>query len=87
MKIVAGLKAAAKALAKGPNAESFRADGKIIVCPHCENTLFRKKKVSLNTAWSAMASIEWTDHEACVLVCANCSRMEWFYDDLKPEKP
>jgi hypothetical protein len=27
-------------------------------------------------------SLEWADREASVLVCANCSRIEWFYDDL-----
>jgi uncharacterized protein len=86
MKITAGLKAAAKALVAGPKAESFRAGGKLIECPHCENVLFHKKKISLNTAFSSLANLEWTDREACVLVCANCSRIEWFYDDLTPEK-
>jgi len=34
MKIVAGLKAAAKSLVSGPKAESFRVAGKQVVCPH-----------------------------------------------------
>jgi hypothetical protein len=86
MKITAGLKAAAKAMAAGPKAESFRAGGKLVECRQCENILFRKQKASLNTAFSSLTSTEWTDREACVLVCANCSRIEWFYDDLPAEK-
>ena len=86
MKIVAGLKAAAKALVSGPPAESFRVAGKPVTCPHCGNTLFRRRKASLNTAASSATSTEWADREACALVCANCSRIEWFYDDVKPER-
>ena len=85
MKIAAGIKAAAKAFVAGPKAGSFRAGGKIVECPHCENILFHKKKASLNTAWSSLTGTEWTDREAFVLVCANCSRIELFYEDLTPE--
>jgi uncharacterized protein len=85
MKITRGLKAAAKALVAPAKADSFRAGGKLVECPHCENTLFRKRKASLNTALTSLTSMEWTDAEACVLVCANCSRMEWFYENLTAE--
>lgn len=86
MNIARGLKAAAKALTAGPQAASFRAGGKIVACPHCENVLFHARKASLNTALTSLTHLEWTDREACVLVCANCSRLEWFLDDLTPEK-
>jgi len=80
MNIAAGLKATAKSLTTAPKAESFRAGGKPIECPHCENILFHKKKASLNFAMS------WAKRQATVLVCANCSRLEWFYDDVEEEK-
>jgi hypothetical protein len=86
MKIAAGLKAAAKALVSGPPAESFVVAGKQLTCPHCGNTRFRRRKASLNTAASSITSTEWADREACILVCANCSRIEWFYDGIKSEK-
>lgn len=86
MKIAAGLKAAAKAFTAGPKAGSFRAGGKLVECAHCENVLFHKKKASLNTAYSSLTGTEWLDPHACILVCANCSRIEWFNDDLKEEK-
>lgn len=82
MKIVAGLKAAAQTLVSRPQAASFRAGGKLVVCAHCENILFHKRKVSLNTAFSSLAGTEFADPHASVLVCANCSRLEWFNEDL-----
>jgi hypothetical protein len=86
MKIIAGLKAAAKSLAAQPKAESFRVAGKQIECLQCENILFHKKKASLNTARSSLSNTEWYDHEACILVCASCSHIEWFYDDIVSDK-
>lgn len=85
MKIVRGLKAAAKAFVAAPNGQSFRAGGKLVECPHCETILFRKAKVPLNPAMDAVLQGE--GGEACVLVCANCSRMQWFLADLKTEQP
>jgi len=85
MNIARGLKAAAKAFGAGPAAESFHAGGKKVACPQCENVLFRKRKASLSTSFSALTNTEWTDEEACALVCANCSRIVWFLDDLKPD--
>ena len=65
-----------------PAARSFRVEGKPVVCPQCANVLFHDRKVSLNSAFSEMFNLAWTDRQAQVLMCANCSRMEWFlYDD------
>ena len=85
MNIRRGLKAAAKALVSGPRPRQYRAAGKLVECRHCENTLFHKRKASLNTALSSLTNTEWTDEQACVLKCAHCSRLEWFADDLQPE--
>jgi hypothetical protein len=87
MKIARGLKAAAKALVNAPAAESFHVAGKQVECPHCENILFHKREASLNTALSSLTHLEWTDREATVLICANCSRMEWFYDKVTADEP
>lgn len=86
MNIVKGLKAAAKAFVSTPRGQSFHAAGKQVVCMHCENILFHKQKASLNRALSSLAGTEWLDKEACILTCANCSRLEWFYDDLKADE-
>lgn len=92
MNILKGLKAAAKAYNSSASgvqksgSESFKVAGKLIECAHCENTLFHKNKFSLNTAVSSATNTEWSDKEASVLMCANCSRLEWFYDDLDAEE-
>jgi uncharacterized protein len=81
MNIASGLKAAAKALASGPKPESFRIGGKQLVCLHCENILFFKRSISMNTAFSALTGMQWANKEACALVCAKCAHIEWFEDD------
>jgi len=86
MKITKGLKEAAKAMVSPPKAQSFSAVGRLVECRHCENILFHKNKASLNTSASSIFGTEWLDREASVLICANCSRIEWFFDDLQPEK-
>lgn len=85
MGIGRGLKAAVKALV-GTEPQSFRAEGKLIQCPHCRNILFYDRKASLNTTFSSLINAEWTDREASVLICANCSRMEWFLDNPEIEE-
>lgn len=85
MKLSRALKIVAKNLKSGPTASSYRAGDKLVECRQCENILFHKRKASLSTALSALTGTEWSDTEATVLVCANCSRLEWFLDDLKPE--
>ena len=87
MKITARVKEAAKALVSTPKAQSFSVTGKFVECRHCENILFHKKKASLNNALSSLFGTECLDRETSVLICANCSRIEWFFDDLQPEKP
>lgn len=81
MNITSGLKAAAKALVSGPKPESFRVAGKQLVCVHCQNPLFFKKNISMNTAFSALTDTQWANKEACALVCAKCAHIEWFEDD------
>lgn len=81
MKITNALKAAAKAFFSEEDPQSFHAGGKSIQCPHCRNVLFYIRKASLNTSFSTLTNTEWMDSEAAVLICANCSRMEWFLDE------
>lgn len=86
MKIIRGLKAAAKALTAGPRAELFNVGGKLVTCAHCGNSRFHKTKASLNRAFSSLAGTEWLDKEASILICANCSKIEWFISDLRAEE-
>ncbi len=69
------------ALFSGSGARSFRVVDKQVVCPHCENILFHDRKATLNTRASELFNVAWADRQARVLICANCSRLEWFHDD------
>jgi hypothetical protein len=80
-RIIAGMKAAAKALVT-PEPLVFRSANKVISCPHCGGLRFLKRRASLNTAGSSLMNAEWLDQEACALICARCTRIEWFYEDL-----
>jgi hypothetical protein len=64
-----------------PGARSFRVAEKQVVCPQCENILFHDRKASLNTSASELFNVAWLDRQARVLICANCSRLEWFLDE------
>jgi predicted nucleic-acid-binding Zn-ribbon protein len=75
-----GLKAAAKALVAAPPPAPVTIARRALVCPHCEGTRFVTTKVSLNTRGSSFLNVEWLDKEASVMICASCTRMEWFYD-------
>jgi RNase P subunit RPR2 len=68
------------ALLSGPKARSFRVVGKQVVCRHCENILFHDRKASLNTSASELFNVAWLDRQARVLICAHCTRLEWFHD-------
>lgn len=81
MNITSGIKAAVKALVSGAKPESFRIAGKQLVCPHCQEAQFLKRKISMNTALSALTDTQWASKEACALVCAKCAHIEWFEDD------
>lgn len=76
-KIVARLSAAAKALVT-PEPLIFRSAGKVVKCHHCSGLRFVKRSVSMNTGDSELLGVAFLDPEACVLVCAKCSRLEWF---------
>jgi hypothetical protein len=68
----------------GPAARSFRVEGKQVVCPHCENVLFHDRKATLNTRASEFFGFAWADRQAKLLICANCTRIEWFADSDAP---
>ena len=80
--VIAGVKAAAKGLVT-PEPLVFRSADKVITCTHCGGLRFLKRPTSLNTAGSSLANVEWLDKRACALVCARCTRIEWYYEDLK----
>ncbi|MFT3694074.1 MAG: hypothetical protein QM831_13100 [Kofleriaceae bacterium] len=59
----------------------FVMSGKLVRCPHCEGELFFATKSSFHTAGQSLLNVEWLAKEVHVLVCADCTRLESFYDE------
>jgi uncharacterized protein len=73
-------KQAAKAMGPG----QYSIADKQITCPHCGNATFSTGKAQLNSALSTFLELDWLDESATVLVCTQCSRIQWF--GKKPTK-
>jgi predicted nucleic-acid-binding Zn-ribbon protein len=58
----------------------FMAMGKQVICPHCNNRSFRFRNAQLNTPGMTFFGLDWANRTASVLVCASCSRIEWYMD-------
>lgn len=56
----------------------FSAGGKEIICPHCSNNTFKEGKAQLNTAVATLFELDWLNKSAHILVCDNCSYIQWF---------
>ena len=88
MGLFKSVKAAGKGFAKG-YAEAgrplcFRAGGKQVVCPHCENSLFHEralKVTQINFIFQQPPSA------VTALLCAHCSHIQWFGDTLESSEP
>lgn len=55
--------------------------GRVVLCAHCEGTVFQKRRLMLNTKGLTFLELDWLNAEANVLVCEQCSHMEWFLNE------
>jgi DNA-directed RNA polymerase subunit RPC12/RpoP len=51
---------------------------KPIQCPHCGGRIFQAGEAQLNTALSTFFKLDWLDESATVLICTQCSQIQWF---------
>lgn len=83
-------KAAGRGFTKGykqqTSAEVFRVAGRQVACPHCENTLFLKYTLGVHEYFPLLPETSRGRPVTC-LVCANCSRIQWFADDIDGTPP
>jgi predicted nucleic-acid-binding Zn-ribbon protein len=68
---VAGTKAAL-----GP--QGYAVEGRQVTCPHCGGQEFVEGSAMLNTAGMTFLELDWANKSAYTLMCAECSRIEWF---------
>jgi predicted nucleic-acid-binding Zn-ribbon protein len=57
---------------------SYRIQGKTIVCPHCGHSEFDQESILLNTPGMTFFGLDWANRTATVLSCRQCGRIEWF---------
>ena len=78
--IEAGLKAAAKSMAKDLTEDPchFRVGSRRIVCPLCGGDEFDQRFMLMNTSGMTLLGLDWLNASACALVCRRCTRMEFF---------
>lgn len=56
----------------------YQVAGKPVQCPHCDHTLFDRRKILLNTRGATFFNFDWLNQGATVLTCEKCGRLEWF---------
>ena len=70
---------------KEPRPMKFTAGDKKIKCPHCGcEDFFILNEVLLNTPGMTFMGLDWANKKADVLVCSNCSRLEWYLNTPNP---
>lgn len=59
---------------------SFSMNQKKIVCPFCGHDKFEYREILLNTPGMTFLGFDWANRSASVLICTDCSRIEWFFN-------
>ena len=57
---------------------TYRIEGKSIVCPHCGHNQFDKASPLLNTPGMTFFGLDWANRTATILSCKQCGKIEWF---------
>ena len=63
--------------------KQFMVAGKAISCGNCGCTNFIRSESQLHTQGMTFFQLEWIGKSVFVLICSNCSKIEWFAK--KPE--
>ena len=64
----------------GPEPASYKIADRVVTCPHCGGQTFTEGSALLNTSGMTFLELDWANREASLLLCATCSRIEWFID-------
>ena len=77
-RFIRGLKAGVAAFKQGADPREYSIAGRRVRCPHCGNARFAPARALLNTSGLTFLNFDWADPSATILVCSECSRIEWF---------
>ncbi|TDB36805.1 MAG: DNA-binding protein [Actinobacteria bacterium] len=59
----------------------YSVAGKGVVCSHCGGNEFDAGAALLNTRGMTFLNLDWANRNATLLICTNCSHIEWFLED------
>lgn len=83
------LRAGVAGFKEGAGPTEYSVGGRPVRCPQCGHTLFAEGSALLATKGRTFLELAWTNPSATILVCAECSRIEWFAKepDRAADKP
>ena len=70
---------------KSPTPSAWLANGHSVKCPVCDNSKFVESKAQLNTAAMSFMDLDFLNKSATLLICTDCSHIQWFADKTKLE--
>ena len=77
------LKTSAKTIKESFGPSHYEAANIKVICPHCKNDIFKDGSAQLNTAGATFLNLDWLNKSATILVCTNCSLIQWFMESPK----
>ena len=72
------LKAGVQGFKDANEPTEYSVAGRPVRCPHCGERRFSPGSALLNTRMRSAFNIDWADPPATILICGECSRIEWF---------
>jgi hypothetical protein len=72
------LKAGLRAMQEDLGPKSYAAAGRQIRCGHCGGTRFRSRDLILDGRGASFFGLEWFSDGAVVLICGDCTAIQWF---------
>lgn len=68
----------------GDETRHYSVAGMQVGCPHCGGKDFDEGTALLNTTGMTLLGLDWANRRASVLICTNCSHVDWFLEE--PER-
>ena len=81
------LKAGVRGFKEGFEPAEYSVAGRPVRCPHCGERKFAPGSALLNKRGTTAFGLDWTDRSASLLICAECSRIEWFASEPEETEP
>jgi hypothetical protein len=78
---VAGIVESFKQGYEGRDSGRYKIAGSVVCCSHCGGEHFDTGNALLNTRGLTFLGFDFVDRGANLLICTNCTHIEWFLDE------